>query len=219
MHFTSFDIVLFVILLISLSVFYERPTPLYLKLFPAYFISALIVVLRSEWLARHGRYNTGLGNVWGIIEFCFYFFVLYEIIENSKFRKIIFYIAVAFVLFASFNLIFQHKIAFNPINFTVGCLITVLSCIYYYIELFRKVEARSLSRSSEFWICTGIFFNTVLSFPTFALESFLEESSKVSKATYLLYRNMDSILIITIILTFLLYAIGFLCRIRIRKTV
>jgi hypothetical protein len=176
------------------------------------------VELRSEWLVQHGQYNTGLGNVWGIIEFCFYFFVLREIIINPKIKLVIVIVSAAYALFASFNLIFiQHKVGFNPINFTIGCVITVLVCIYYFVELFQKTETRSLSRSSEFWICTAIFFNAVLSFPTFALESFLEESSKVSKATYLLYKNMDSIVLVTVILTLILFAIGFLCRIKIRE--
>ena len=148
MHYSAFDVILFVILLISFTVFYERPTPIFLKLFPAYFFCALKVDLRSEWLVQHGQYNTGLGNVWGIIEFCFYFFVLREIINNPKIKRVIVIVSAAFALFASFNLIFiQHKVGFNPVNFTIGCMITVLVCIYYFVELFQKTEIRSLSRS------------------------------------------------------------------------
>jgi hypothetical protein len=200
-------------------VYFQKPTPKYLKFFPVYLFCALIVDLRGEWLVWHGHYNTGLANVWGILEFCFYYFVMHEVIISVKIKRIIFYISIAFALFAFYNIIFiQHKVGFNPVNFTIGCLITVSICIYYFVELFQKVEALSLSRLPAFWICTGILFNTVLSFPTFALESFLEESSKVSRATQLLYQNLDSVMLFVIGFTFILYAIGFLCRIRISKS-
>lgn len=219
MHFSTVDIITGTAFLISLMVFIQKPTPIYLKFFPVYLFSALIVDLRSEWLVWHGHYNTGLANIWGIIEFCFYFFVIHEIIINLKIKRVILFTSVAFALFAFYNITFiQHKIGFNPVNFTIGCLITVLACIYYFVELFQKVEALSLSRLPAFWICTGILFNTVLSFPSFALNSFLEESSKVSRATQLLYRNLNSIMLFVIGLTFILYAIGFLCRIRISKS-
>ena len=176
--------------------------------------------LWEEWVAEHGKYNTGLQNVWGIIEFCFYFFVMHEIIVNKRIKRIILYLIVLFALFAFSNIIFiQRKVGFNPVNFTVGCLITVLACIYYFVELFQKTEVESLSRLPAFWISSAIFFNTVLSFPLFALYTFLDEASKVNKATLLLYNNLDAILTITTILTIILYAIGFLCRIRFRKTV
>jgi hypothetical protein len=219
MHFSAFDIANFTIFLISFLVFIQKPTPMYLKLFPVYFFCALVVLFRSEWLSRHGKYNTGLANVWGIIEFCFYYFVLHEVIANNRAKRIILYIAALFASFAFFNIIFiQHKVGFNPINFTIGCLITVSVCIYYFVELFQKSEAHSLSRLPAFWVSSGILFNTVLTFPTFALEYFLEESTKVDRATLLLYRNIDRILLIVVVLTFILYMIGFICRIRIRKS-
>ena len=219
MHYSTIDILISSIFLVSLLIFIQKPTPNYLKLFPVYLFGGVIVNLRSEWLVRHHQYNTGIANVWGILEFCFYFFVFHEIIVNEKFKLAIVYISLAFALFAFFNIVFlQQKVGFNPVNFTVGCLITVLACIYYYIELFQKLETASLSRLPSFWICTGIFFNTVLSFPTFALESFLQESSKVNSATQLLYRNMESIMLFVIGLTFVLYTIGFLCRIRFSKS-
>jgi len=220
MHFSSLDIINLIILLISLLVFIQKPTPVYLKLFPVYFFFGLIVILREEWLANHGKYNAELVNIWGVIEFCFYFFVLREIIVNLKIKRLIVYISAAFALFAFFNLFFvQHKVGFNPVNFTIGCLITVSSCIYYFMELFRKAEAQSLSRLPAFWISSGILFNTVLNFPAWALLFFLEESTKVDKATFLLYSNIVRILFIVSVLTLTLYAIGFLCRIRFRKSV
>jgi hypothetical protein len=219
MHYSLFDYILTTILIISLSVYFQKSTPLYLKIFPVYFLGALTAALREEWLGQHGQYNTGVANVWGIIEFCFFFFVLREIIVGVKIKRIILFVSIVFALFAFINIFFiQKNVGFNPVNFTIGCLITVLACIYYFIELFQKTEAESLSRLPAFWIASGILFNTILSFPLFALITFLQISTKVNKATQLLYRNIDSIVNITVLLTMLLFAIGFLCRFRIRKS-
>jgi hypothetical protein len=174
----------------------------------------------EEWLAKTGKYNTEDLNVWSIIEFCFYYFVLHEIIANKKIKKIILYVLILFPLFAFSNLIFiRHKVGFNPVNFTIGCLITVLACIYYFVELFQKTEIQSFSRLPAFWIASSIFFNTILSFPAVAIASFLEESRKVSSANQFIYRNLDYILDIILILTTILYALGFLCRVKFGKTV
>lgn len=212
MHYSFFDCILIVILIISLSVYFQKLTPLYLKIFPAYFLGSLVSGLRSEWLYQHGRYNTGVLNIWGIIEFCFFFFVLREIIVKRKIKQIISLVSISFALFASVNIFFvQKNVGFNPVNFTIGCLITVLACIYYFIELFQKTEAQSLSRLPAFWIASGIFFNTILSFPVFALITFLELSTKENN-------TIPDIVNITVLLTMLLFAIGFLCRFGIRKS-
>jgi len=220
MQYSTFDYIIFAIFLISFLVFFQKSTPIYLKLFPVYFFGALVMGLWEEWVARHGKYNTGLQNVWGIVEFCFYFFVLHEIIVNKKIKRLIVFVSVLFAVFAFSNIfLIKHKVGFNPVNFTIGCLITVSGCIYYFVELFQKTEAQSLSRSPAFWISSAIFFNTVLSFPLFALYTFLDESNKVNRATLLLYNNLDSIITIILLLTIILYAIGFLCRIKFSKTI
>jgi hypothetical protein len=219
MYYSPYDCIMLTIFLVSFSVFFQKPIPIYLKLFPVYFFAALVTGLREEWLNQHGKYNTGVANIWGIFEFSFYFFVLHEVIVNKKIKRIIFYLVVFFALLAFFNIFFiQHKVGFNPVNFTTGSLITVVACIYYFVELFQKAEAQSLSRLPAFWICSAILFTTVISFPMFALASFLQVPTKVNKTTQLLYKNIDAIVNITLLLTMILYAIGFFCRIRIRKS-
>ena len=183
-----------------------------MKIFPVYFLGALAVGLRMEWLNKRGQYNTEVANIWGIIEFCFFFFVLREIIFNFKIKRIISFIAIVFALFAFINIFYiQQNVGFNPVNFTIGCLITVLACMYYFIELFQKSEAQSLSRLPAFWVASGILFTTILSFPEFALLAFLKVSAKVNNA-------MQYIDNITLVLTDLLFAIAFVCRFRIRKS-
>jgi hypothetical protein len=212
MNFTGFDTIQLVLFLVSLTVYIIKPAPFYLKLFPVYFLFGLIEEMVIEYLANHGRYNTGVANFWGVLEFSFYFFVLRELVINKKSRKVILFVIFLFPIFSLINLYFQKQVGFNPVNFTIGSLITTSLCIYYFVELFQRVDTPSLAKLPAFWVTTAIFFVIVLTFPTFALISFMEKMPK------LIYKNLVAIFYIINIVTSTLYSIGFLCRIRIRKS-
>jgi hypothetical protein len=212
MNFSGFDIIQLTLFLVSLTVFAQKPTPLYLKLFPVYFFLNLIEGVVMGYLQSHGRYNTGVANSWGIIEFCFYFFVLRSLIVNVKIKRFIFFIIFLFPVFSIINLYFQKQVGFNPVNYTIGSLSTVSFCFYYFVELFQRADTQSLTRLPAFWITTAILFTNVLAFPFFSFVSF------ITKMPDLIYKNLVVIFYIIAIVTSILYSIGFLCRIRIRKS-
>jgi hypothetical protein len=212
MHFSGFEALLFIEFLVSLSVFIQKPAPFYLKLFPAYFFLNLTEGIVAGYLADHGRFNTGVVNSWGIVEFCFYFYVLRAFIVSFKIRRVILFVIFLFPVFALINLYFQKKVGFNPINFTIGSLLTVSFCIYYFVELFQRADSQSLTRLPAFWITNAILFTIVLTFPFFSFVSFVTTMPK------LVYENIVVIFYVINILISTLYSIGFLCRIRIRKS-
>lgn len=220
MNLSVADLIQVLIFLISLILYIQKPLPLYLRLFPLYFFLLLLVDLTLEYTSAHRIHNNILSNSWGIMEFTFYYFVLRAIIVNTKVKRRIFYIILAYAILAIFNLIFiQHDDLFNPINFTVGTVITVVLCIYYYFELFQKTEAQSLARLTSFWIVSAILFNAVLTFPIFALISFMDSLSKANlKTSMIVFNHIEAIFNIISVLTYILYSIGFLCRIRTSKS-
>ncbi len=220
MKFSVGDLIQLCIFLISLSVFAQKPVPLYLRLFPLYFFLLLLVDIVLEYTSAQRIHNNILSNSWGIIEFTFYYFVLQEIIVNVKVKRRIFYIILAFAIFAIINLIFiQRDDLFNPINFTIGTVITVVLCIYYFFELFQKTETQTLAKLASFWIVSGILFNVVLSFPIFALISFMDSLSKANlKTSMIVFNHIEAIFNIISVLTYILYSIGFICRIRTSKS-
>jgi hypothetical protein len=212
MDLSGFDIIQSISFLISLTVFSQKPVPLYLKLFPVYLFFGLIDGMVIEYLQLHGRFNTGVANSWGIIEFCFYFFVLRSFIVSVKIKRFILLVIFLFPVLAVINLYLQKQVGFNPVNFTIGSLITVSFCIFYFVELFQRADSQSLTRLPAFWITTAILFNAVLTFPFFSFVSFM------TKMPELVYKNIVAIFYVINILTSILYSIGFLCRIRIRKS-
>jgi hypothetical protein len=193
--------------------------PVYLKLFPLFFFYELIIGIILSYTQEHGIHNSWIANASAILEFCFYFFILHEIIINAKVRRIILWGIYIFALLGFTNIFFiQKKIGFNPVNFTIGCFVIVVFCIYYFAELFQKAEVQSLSRLPAFWIASAILFNTVLVFPLFALIGFMEASTNSNSPSRIIFSNIGSIFNIISVLTNVLYSIAFLCRIRIRKS-
>ena len=214
MEFTLLDSILLITFVVSLAVFIQQPVPLYLRLFPIYFLIMLMTDMRGEYLGLHGHYNTGLYNISAIAEFWFFHFVLRQVIRNVHMRRIILSVLFIYPLFSALVLLFfQKQPGFNSINFMIGCLITVIFCIYYYIELFQEAESRSLAQWPSFWIVSAMFFNNVCTFPLFALVSYMSHLPK------LISNNISNIQAILSIMTSILYSIGFLCRIRISKSI
>jgi hypothetical protein len=213
MELSGFDIIEFTLFLISLTVYIQNPAPLYLKIFPVYFILSFLVGLIEASLQRHGKYNSGIYNIAGTIEFCFYFFVLRELLLNIKIKKVTLFLIYLFPILAFVNLYFQKKVGFNPVNFTFGSLLTVSLCIYYFVETFQKAETQSLARLPSFWITTAILFAIVLTFPFYSFVSF------ITIMPDLIYKNIVVIFYVINILISILYTIGFLCRIKIRKSI
>ena len=220
MKFSVSDFIQLSIFLISLSVFAQKPVPLYLRFFPVYFFLLMIVDKALEYTTDLGMHNNILLNTWGPVEFSFYFFVIGQVIVGNKVKKRIVYITAAFLIFAFINLFFiQQNDLFNPVNFTIGTVITVILCIYYFLEIFQKAETQSLSRLPSFWIVSAILFNVVLIFPIFALISFMSQLSKANQRTsMIIFNNIVAIFNIISVLTYILYSIGFLCRIRTSKS-
>jgi hypothetical protein len=132
----------------------------------------------------------------------------------------ILFIILIFASFAYTNIYFiQKKVGFNSVNFTVGCFIIVSLCIYYFVELFQKTEFQPLFKLPSFWIVSGLLFNNVLSFPLFALDNFMETLTRANYDKYrVLFGNIDVINNIVVMLTSVLYSVGFLFWILPRRT-
>jgi hypothetical protein len=216
MTFSINDLIQFSIFLVSFSVFARKPVPPYLQLFPVYFFLLMLGNITIEYTTPLGIHNTIIQNISGIGEFFFYFYVIRTVVVNRKVKNGIFYTSIAFTVFALINLFFiQKDDRFNPINFTIGTILSVSFCIYYFFELFQKTETHSLRKITGFWIVSGIFFNVVLSFPMYASISFMDNMSRVNKQNMIIiFNHIEAIYNIMNTFTYILYTIGFLSRIR-----
>ena len=126
--------------------------------------------------------------------------------------KIIRFTLALYSLVAVVNIIFiQKMMAFHSVTYALGCLLVVVFCIYYFLELFKNPKSVKLNNKPAFWICSGLLFFYCCGFPLYGLSNFLGDISK------LIIKNFFSIIIILNIFLYSLFTIAFLCRLKTRK--
>ncbi len=200
-------------LLASFTSYLQKPSPLYLRLFPFYFFITVLVQQIGTYLSYQAIHNIILYNSYSVFEFVFYFFILREIIRNVRVKIIILFVLIIYPLVAVFNIFyFQKETTFHSMTYAIGCAIIVILCIFYFVELFQLPKSTNLKNEPAFWICTAVLFSYVCTFPFWGLVNFIRTDPDI------LVNNLMTILMIINILSYSLFIIAFLCRIRIRKS-
>jgi hypothetical protein len=97
-------------------------------------------------------------------------------------------------------------------TYSLGCLLIVAFCIYYFWELFQQSHSITLSREPAFWICSGLLFYYACTFPIYGLTNLLERLPKV------IIKNLLLIFDLLNIFLYLSFTIAFLCRVKPRKS-
>jgi hypothetical protein len=199
----------------SLSVYFvPKPAQLYLKVFPPYLLATASVEVLGHYMDTIGKPNVFVYNFFTVIEFCFYFFVLSQVITNLRMKKVMVATIIIYAAGALVNIFFFQgaKKMFHTVTYSIGCLLVAVSCIYYFWELFRLPKSVKLHLNPAFWICTGLLFFYICGFPLYGFINYLVSVS------VLLRDNFFVIVTILNIFLYTLFTIGFLCRIRIRKS-
>lgn len=201
----------FICLMFSLTLYFRRGIPLYLKLFPPFLVITVTIEIIG-WVLKGQEVDTSLMYFLFIaFEFVFYLYMLHYIIRIARAKKIIFAIVLIYPVLALLSIfIFEAKV-FPSISYSVGCLLIVGVCIYYFYELFRYPSSTSLLREPAFWICTGLLFFYICSFPLFGLYKLLYSASST------IMNNISTILDVMNAFLYTFFTAAFLCGVRLRR--
>jgi hypothetical protein len=204
---------IFISFLASLSVYINSTAAYpYLKLFPPFLLTTIIVESIGSYIGSIRMSNLTLYNFFTVFEFCFYLYVIRLIINSKQMRKVFVIAIIAYGTLAVVNIIFIQKMkAFHTMSYALGCLLIVTACVYYFFELFKIPKAVKLINNPAFWICSGLLFFYCCGFPLYGMFNFLSGISR------LIIRNFFSIIVILNIFLYSLFTIAFLCRLKIRK--
>lgn len=201
----SYTYFIAVSLLVSLLV-YQKPSGFYLKLFPPFLLLTLIAEVYGSWLFSVDKNNVVIYNFFSTFEFCFYLFIVSILIKNSTTKKIARLTILLYAMVAVVNIVFILKMkTFHVTTYTVGCLLIVVFCIYYFLELFRFPEPGKLVQNPAFWICSALLFFYCCGFPLYGL---INQWKGISK---LVLENFVDIVTILNIFLYSLFTIAFLC--------
>jgi hypothetical protein len=197
--------------LISLIVYRNRKEePAYLKLFPPILLISLVVELLGFYMSRRAQNNLALYNFFSVFWISYYLAVLSFIISNRTVKRIIWVAIGVYVVMALVNIIFIQKLrTLHTVTYSLGCLLIVFFCIYYFLELFRNTRSVNLKTNPAFWICSGLLFFCCCGFP---LYGFINVWAKIP----FIVKSFQHIVSILNIFLYTLFSIGFLCN-RTRK--
>jgi len=184
-----------------------------MKTFPVFLLLTVLVEIVGWQTALHKQKNISIWvyNFFVIVSFDYYLFILKNFIRSLKAKKIILYSLWIYPVVALIDIFFIQLNEFHSFTFALGCLLIVSVCIYYYFELFRQPQFVNLLHEQAFWITSGLLFFHCCTFAFFSLMNSLYKATK-------LLQNLNDILKVVLFLFYLMFAIGFLCRLKLRKT-
>jgi hypothetical protein len=195
------------------SLFVYRNPDLYnksLKPFPIFLLLTLIAESYGSYLWSINKSNLYIYNFFTVFEFCFYLYFVSRIITSRKIKNLALLICILYAICAISNILFIQGVkTFHTITYSLGCLLVVSFCVYYFFELFKLPQSIKLSKSPIFWICSGLLFFYCCGFPLYAFVNFWGQVKWVIK-------SFDDIITILNIFLYSLFTIAFLCS-RTRK--
>jgi hypothetical protein len=197
--------------LASLTLFFQKSTPRYMKSFPFFLLVTVAVELIGWRIAKNRQILLWMYNIFAVVTFDFYLFILWNFINNRIVKRVILHSIWIYAILALTNLFFIQINAFNSITFAFGCLIIVAFCIYYFFELFQLSRSINLLKEQAFWISSGLLFFHCCSFMLFSLTNLLNKSSAA------ILDNLQYLLDLILIMFYLLFTIAFLCRLDLKK--
>ncbi len=187
-----------------------RPTYTYLKSLPFFLLLTLLVELIGRYYRLRSINNVWLFNIYTIIEFTYFTYLLYCILKRTFVQRLIFFIPILCLI----NVLFIQGInTFHTYSYAICVFIIVFLCIYFFYVTFKEVLIENLFKDSSFWLVAGllIFFATSLS--VLGVMNFIAE---LPKQTINLTRN---ILLTVNGIFYLIIIIAFICQIDTRKSI
>lgn len=199
--------------LASLTIFLQPASERYLRHFSLFLFVNCLIDTATDISAMHQINNLFLVNLQSMVVLSFQIYLVREIVRGRKAKKVFLYFLLVYLLLSLANFfLVQKTIVFNTMTYSLGCLLIVSACIYYFWELFQSRYSVSLLRQPPFWICSGLLFYYTCSFPLQSLQNFIHALPNV------ILQNLLIIFILLNCFLYLSFTIAYLCRLKIRKS-
>jgi hypothetical protein len=207
------DIVILICLLVSITAFFRRNTPIYLKVLSCMLILTVAAEIIAYWQVSHKHTNARTYNISTSLWAMMAAYIFYEIIYFKAVKTIIRIFWVSYPILIFFNIRYLQEVdSFLTNTYALGSLMIVFLSIAYFYELFHRTQSINLLREPAFWISTGLLFYNTTSLPFFAMIYYLaEKSSSTTSDLYTIILSFSNVL------EYSMFIIAFLCKIPIRR--
>lgn len=176
-----------------------------------FFVPFLLIINIYEigtvygWFTYHNS-NHAAGNIFMLIHFSFYFFMIATALVNRKERRFIVILWSIFFLFFLGNILFfQHIWIYNSYTYLTGSLMIIGLCCFFFYRI-MNVQELNLPTYPFFWIFTGLMFFYLCRFIFMCYFTFF-----IHKFNPTIIQLFKSISNISIILLYTCMIIGLVC--------
>ena len=198
---------------VSLSNYFSKNAPLYLRLFPVFLFLVLLCEYEGYLMAHRHQNNLYLYNIIIIVEFLFYMFFFYSAYRVSVAKKAVMVLMVIYLIGALINIFFiQGMKVFHTYTFMIGCLLVIAGSIYYFLQMFRYPQTGSIIRDPAFWIASALLFYYACVLPVYGVLNYISSMTRYFNHTLKFIINFMNILLYS------LFTLAFLCKLSIRKS-
>jgi hypothetical protein len=198
--------------LASLTTFIQHTEQQYLKYFALFLFVNFLLDSATNYYALQGLNNVVLSNIDSLLVISCELFLLREIVFGKKAKKVILAFLIGYPVVFLIYIFVRSSKTYQNMPYSIGCLLLVTSCIYYFWELFQQKNSVNLLRQPAFWICSGLLFYYTCTFPLYGLVNLLNSLPKI------ILENLFQIFILLNIFQYLSFTIAFLCRLKLRRS-
>jgi hypothetical protein len=198
--------------LASLTIFFYPSNQRYLRVFAFFLFISCIFEIAANYLAIIHVDNNLFASLTTTFDFTFYLYVLREIVYHPRAKRYLLVLLLSYPTVALLNILFVQRNGFHTMTYALGSFLIITFCIYYFWELFQRLNSVQLSRQPAFWVCSGLLFYYTCTFPIYG------GTNLVKVLPALIIRNLLVIFTLLNILLYLSFTIAFLCRLKTRRS-
>jgi hypothetical protein len=181
------------------------PSPL--RLFIWFLPVTLLVELAGAALRQAGQLNHWLYNLYLPVNFIFYSWLYYSLVQFPLMRRLIVWSTGVFISVYLINLsLVQGVYTFNSHSYLLCSFLIVVWVLAYFRQLLQSREPLNLARLPAFWISTGVLFSNLGHFLYLGLLNYLLQVNPAWA------RDFMVVSLLLLILNYSLFIVAFLCQ-------
>lgn len=119
--------------------------------------------IQIVYIEAYSHYNSFVYNIYEIIFFLYFYFIFWKVIKNAKYKKIIKYGTLVYLVATLINLVFINFIIFPQIyGTTVGAFVLISSISLYFKEILSNQKNKY---TLLVWVGIGLLIFNIFYLP------------------------------------------------------